>query len=128
MVVNKPCGSLTLYSVCAPIVGYISSRLILVMLGGTKEQLDWSHIQTEFEALVADGGIVDGGEAIPFESVLGSATDDVEMKLLKARTYAERLGTTTSSSPEGHVFINGKYHVLDDVCCHALVLRCNTNP
>ena len=98
------------------------------MLGGTKEQLDWSHIQTEFEALVADGGIVDGGEAIPFESVLGSATDDVEMKLLKARTYAERLGTTTSSSPEGHVFINGKYLVLDDVCCHALVLRCNTNP
>lgn len=104
-----------------------SSRLILVMLEGTKQQLDWSHIQTEFEALVADGGIVDGGERIPFENILGSATDDVEMKLLKARTYAERLGTTTSSSPEGHVFINGKYHVLDDVCCHALRSRCNTN-
>lgn len=104
-----------------------SSRLILVIPGGTKQQLNWSNIQTEFEALVADGGIVDGGEPIPFESILGSATDDVEIKLLKARTYAERLGTTTSSSPEGHVFINGKYHVLDDVCCHALGSRCNTN-
>lgn len=105
-----------------------SSRLILDMLGGTKQQLDWSQIQTEFEALVANEGIMDGGGAIPFENVLGSATDDVETKLLKARTYVERLGTTTASSPEGHVFINGKYHVLDDVCCHALILRCNTKP
>lgn len=104
---------------------FYSSRLILDMLGGTKQQLDWSHIQTEFEALVANEGITDGGEAMPFEDVLGSAADDVETKLLKARTYAERLSSTTSL-PEGHVFINGKYHVLDDVCCYALVLRCNT--
>lgn len=96
------------------------------MLGGAKQQLDWSHIQTEFEALVANGGITDGGEAMSFENVLGSAADVIETKLLKARTYAERLSTTTTSSPEGHVFINGKYHVLDDVCCYALVLRCNT--
>jgi len=103
-----------------------SSRLILDMLGGTKQQLDWSHIQTEFEALVANEGITDGGEAMPFKNILGNATDDVETKLLKARTYAERLSTTTTSSPEGHVIINGKYYVLDDVCCYALVLRCNT--
>ena len=105
-----------------------SPRLILDMLGETKQQLDWSHIQTEFEALVANEGIMDGGEAMPFENVLGSTTDDVETKLLKARTYAERLGTTSTSSPDGHAFINGKYHVLDDVCCHALILRCNTKP
>jgi UDP-glucose:glycoprotein glucosyltransferase len=103
-----------------------SSRLILDMLGGTKQQLDWSFIRAEFEALVANEGIMDGGEAMPYEDVLESAADDIERKLLKARTYAERLSTTTTSSPEGHVFINGKYHILDDVCCYALVWRCNT--
>jgi len=88
--------------------------------------MDWSHIQTEFEALVANEEIMDGGEVMTFDSVVSGITDEVETKLSKARTYAQRLGTTVTSSPEGHIFINGKYHVADDVCCHALALQCDT--
>jgi UDP-glucose:glycoprotein glucosyltransferase len=84
--------------------------------------MDWSHIQAEFEALVANDEIMDGGEVMTFESVVSGTTDEVETKLSKARTYAQRLGTTIASSPEGHIFINGKYHIADDVCCNALVL------
>lgn len=85
-------------------------------------------MQTEFEALVASEEMIDGGDAMPFESVVSSTTDGVETTLSKAREYAQRLGTTSSSSPEGHIFINGKYYVIDDVCCHALVLICDTEP
>ena len=88
--------------------------------------MDWSHIRTEFEALVQNGEIMDGGEVMNFDSVITGTTDEVETKLSKARTYAQRLGTTVTSSPEGHIFINGKYHVVNDVCCHVLVLQCNT--
>jgi UDP-glucose:glycoprotein glucosyltransferase len=89
--------------------------------------MDWSNIQTEFEALVANEEIMDGGEVMTFDSVVSGTTDEVETKLSKARTYAQRLGTTVTSSPEGHIFINGKYHVADDVCCrHALVPQCDT--
>jgi UDP-glucose:glycoprotein glucosyltransferase len=88
--------------------------------------MDWSHIQTEFEALVANEEITEGGEVMTFDSVVSGTTDEVETKLSKARTYAQRLDTTVTSSPEGHIFINGKYYVADDVCRHALASHCDT--
>ena len=83
----------------------------------------------EFEAFASNEEVMDGGEAILFENVVGvvgGATDNVDAKLSKARMYARRLGTTIASSSEGHVFVNGKYHVADDVCFHTLVLECDT--
>jgi UDP-glucose:glycoprotein glucosyltransferase len=96
------------------------------MLGGPKQQVDWSQVQTEFEAFASNEEVMDGGEAMLFENVVGGATNNVDAKLSKARMYAQRLGTTIASSSEGHVFVNGKYHVADDVCCHTLVLECDT--
>ena len=79
-------------------------------------------MQAQFEALVANEDTIGEEEAMSFESVLGSATDEFETRFSKARMYALRLGTTAVSSPDGHIFINGKYHVVNDVCCHAFVL------
>lgn len=93
-------------------------------MSGANEQVDWDHVQAQFEALVANEEISGEEEAMSFESVLGSATDELETRLSKARVYAQRLGTTTASSPDGHIFINGKYHVANDVCYRTLVLRC----
>ena len=86
--------------------------------------MDWLRVQAQFEALVANGETREGEEAVSFDGVLGSATNELETRFLKARMYAQRLGTTAASSPDGHIFINGKYHVANDVCCHAFVLRC----
>jgi hypothetical protein len=58
----------------------------------------------------------EGGEVVPLDIVVGSATEELEAKFSKARAYAQRLGTTTASSPRGHIFINGKYYMADDVC------------
>jgi UDP-glucose:glycoprotein glucosyltransferase len=87
-------------------------------LDGPKKQLDLSHVQKEFEALVASEEIKQGRQATSFDDVVGSAPDELETKLSKARKYAERLGTTSASSPDGHIFINGKYYVLNGVRCH----------
>jgi hypothetical protein len=92
-------------------------------VSGAKEQVDWPHVQVQFEALVANERTSGEEEAMTFESVLGSATGELETWLSKARMYAQRLGTTHASSPDGHIFINGNYHVANDVCCRAFVLR-----
>lgn len=91
-------------------------------MSSAKEQVDWPRVQAQFEALVANEETSGEEEAMSFESVLDSATDELEMRFSKARMYAQRLGTTAASSPDGHIFINGKYHVANDVCCRALVL------
>jgi UDP-glucose:glycoprotein glucosyltransferase len=93
-------------------------------MSGAKEQVDWLHVQAQFEALVANEETSGEEEVVSFESVLGSATDELETRFSKARMYAQRLGTTAASSPDGHIFINGKYHVANDVCGRAFVLRC----
>ena len=91
-------------------------------MSGAIEQVDWLRVQAQFEALVANDGTRGEEGAMSFESVLGSATDELETVFSKARTYAKRLGTTAASSPDGHIFINGRYHVANDVCCRAFVL------
>ena len=92
-------------------------------MSGAKEQVNWLHVQAQFEALVANEETGGEEEAMSFESVLGSATDELETRFSKARMYAQRLGATAASSPDGHIFINGKHHVANDVCCRAFVLR-----
>jgi UDP-glucose:glycoprotein glucosyltransferase len=92
-------------------------------VSGAKEQVDWLRVQAQFEALVANEETSGEEKAMSFETVLGSATDELETWFSKARMYAQRLGTTAASSPDGHIFINGKYHVVNDVCCRAFVLR-----
>jgi len=87
-------------------------------LDGPTKQLDWSHVQKEFEALLASEETKQGGQATTFDDVIGSASDELETKLSKAQMYAERLGTTVASSPDGHIFINGKYYVVDGVRRH----------
>ena len=93
-------------------------------MSGAQERVNWLHVQAQFEALVASEETSGEEEAMSFERVLGSATEELETRFSKARTYAQRLGTTAASSPDGHIFINGKYHVANDVCCRAFVLRC----
>ncbi len=93
-------------------------------MSGAKAQVDWLLVQAQFEALVANEATRREEEAMSFDSVLGSATDELEASFLKARMYAQRLGTTVASSPDGHIFINGKYHVANDVRCRAFVLSC----
>ena len=94
-------------------------------MSGAKEQLDWLRVQAQFEALVANEETSGEEEVMSFESVLGSATDELETWFSKARMYAQRLDMTAASSPNGHIFINGKCHVANDVCCRAFVLRCH---
>jgi UDP-glucose:glycoprotein glucosyltransferase len=72
-------------------------------------------VQVPFEALAASEEIKEG-EAISFDSLVGGASEVFEAKISKARGYARRLGTDAASSPNGHIFINGKYYVLNDVC------------
>jgi UDP-glucose:glycoprotein glucosyltransferase len=91
-------------------------------VSGAKEQVDWPLVQAQFEALVANEETSGEEEAMSFESVLDSVTDERETRFSKARMYAQRLGTTAASAPDGHIFINGKYHVANDVCCRAFVL------
>ena len=85
--------------------------------------MDWIRVQAEFEALVANEETSEEKEAMSFDSVVGDATEELDTRFSKARIYAQRLGTTAASSSDGHIFINGKYHVANDVCCCTLVLR-----
>jgi UDP-glucose:glycoprotein glucosyltransferase len=94
-------------------------------VSGAKDEVDWLRVQAQFEALMMNEEISGEEEAMSFESVLGSTTDELEMRFSKAQIYTQRLGTTAASSPDGHIFINGKYHVVNDVCCRAFGLRCH---
>ncbi|KAF8268079.1 UDP-glucose:Glycoprotein glucosyltransferase-domain-containing protein [Lactarius quietus] len=85
-------------------------------LQGEREELDWSHVQAQFEALaVSDEIKVGEGEPMSFDAVIGGTSEVFEVRINKARAYAHRLGTDTASSPNGHIFINGKYFALEDV-------------
>lgn len=79
-------------------------------------------MKTQFEALLANEVTNGEEEAMSFEGVLDNATEELETTFSKARMYAQRLGTTAASSPDGHIFINGKYHIANDVCYRAFVL------
>jgi len=79
-------------------------------------ELDWSHVQAQFEALAGSEYMKGEGEAMSFEALVGGTSEDFEARISKARAYAQRLGTDAASSPNGHTFINGKYYALDDVC------------
>ena len=78
-------------------------------------ELDWSHVQAQFEALTASEEINEG-EAMSFDALVGGTSEILEARISKARAYAQRLGTDVASSSTGHTFINGKYFALDDVC------------
>ena len=87
--------------------------------------MDWSHVQAEFKTLLANEETKEGGEVVPFDIVVGSATEELEARFTKARAYARRLGTTITSSPRGHIFINGKYYASDDVSYSTLAPNLN---
>ena len=92
----------------------ILTRQVLDLQGGKELELDWSHVQAQFEALAASEEIAEG-EAMSFDALIGGTSEVFEARTRKARAYAQRLGTDTASSPNGHTFINGKYYALDDV-------------
>ena len=77
-----------------------------------KEQLNWSHVQAQFEALAASEEIQEGSK--PCHSIRWSAVLRKSSKRGSARrAYAQRLGTDNASSPRGHIFISGKYYVIN---------------
>jgi UDP-glucose:glycoprotein glucosyltransferase len=82
------------------------------VLSSSKQEVDWSRVQEEYDALLENEETKEGGEAVRFDSVVGSASEELEAKI---SAYARRLGTTIASSPGGHVFINGKYYTLNNV-------------
>lgn len=128
MTVKRLWGSSAPYAPYASVIACSHFVLHKILdVAGAKEQVDWLYVQTQFEALVTNEESSGEEEAISFESVLGSATDELETKLSKARLYAQRLGTTAASSPEGHIFINGKYHVANDVCCRTFIYDAISN-
>ncbi|KAI9428795.1 hypothetical protein H4582DRAFT_2159566 [Lactarius indigo] len=76
-------------------------------------ELDWSHVQRQFDALVGSEEIK-GGEELSFDVLAGHTSEFFEVRINKARAYAQRRGTDVASSPNGHTFISGKYYVLND--------------
>jgi hypothetical protein len=99
--------------------GYSHPLIILwqvLDLQGEKDELGWSDVQAQFEALVSSEEIHEGGEPISFHTLTSETSEVFEERISKARAYARRLGTDNASSPRGHLFINGKYYVIDDVC------------
>ncbi|KAI9428853.1 UDP-glucose:glycoprotein glucosyltransferase-domain-containing protein [Lactarius indigo] len=79
-----------------------------------ERELDWSHVQREFDALAGSEEIKGGREALSFDVLAGGTSEFFEARINKARAYAQWLGTDAASSPNGHTFINGKYYALDD--------------
>ena len=97
-----------------PLPSLIILYQVLELRGGSELELDWPHVQAQFEAFAASEEIKEG-DAMSFDSLAGDASEVFEAKISKARAYAQRLGTDATSSPNGHTFINGKHYVLDDV-------------
>lgn len=52
---------------------------------------------------------------VKLDDILNDKSGAFEDVLEKARVYSKRLGTDLSSSPLGHIFVNGKHFNLDDV-------------
>jgi hypothetical protein len=95
------------------------------VLASSKQEVDWSRVQEEYDALL-ENEAKEEGEVVRFDSVVGSATEELEAKFSKARAYARRLGTTIASSPSGHTFINGKYYSLNNVSSTTLDINVKT--
>jgi len=85
-------------------------------LQGEREDLDWSHVRAQFEALAASDEIKVGeGKLMSFDALIGGTSEVFEGKISNARAYAHRLDTFTALSRNGHSFLNGKYFALEDV-------------
>lgn len=52
-------------------------------------------------------------DSLSFEEVIGS--NSMSETLQKVASYQQRLLATRSESPNGHLFINGKYHPFANV-------------
>ncbi|KAN0126165.1 glycosyltransferase family 24 protein [Lactarius tabidus] len=87
----------------------------VLYLQGEKEDLDldWSNVLAQFEALVSSEEIQEGSKAISFDTLTSGSSEVFEERISKARAYSRRLGTDNASSPNGHLFINGKYCAID---------------
>jgi hypothetical protein len=100
MVVEQLWGSSTPYAPFASLMAPIYVMLDPYCdVSSAKQQLDWLHVQAEFEALVANEESSGEEEAMSFDSVVSSTTDEFETRLSRAPIYAQRLDTTAASSP-----------------------------
>jgi hypothetical protein len=92
------------------------SRQVLYLQGEKEDlDLDWSNVLAQFEALVSSEEIQEGSKAISFDTLTSGSSEVFEERISKARAYSRRLGTDNASSPNGHLFINGKYCAIDGV-------------
>ena len=81
-------------------------------VSSAKQQLDWLHVQAEFEALVANEEASGEEEAMSLDSVVSSITVEFETRLSRPSIYAQRLNTTAASSPRWPLF-----HQWEMPCC-----------
>ena len=58
-----------------------------------------------------------------FDALVGGSSEVFKERISKIRVYVQRLGTDNMSSPKGHLFINGKYYVIDDVRLHIILFQ-----
>ncbi|THH10819.1 hypothetical protein EW146_g8252 [Bondarzewia mesenterica] len=79
------------------------------------EHVNWELVRSEFQDLIKVEDPKEGGVTMDFDTVTGNTIEELQSKVSSARAYAKRLGATMSSSPQGHVFFNGKHYDLDDV-------------
>ncbi|KAI0063832.1 hypothetical protein BV25DRAFT_1801498 [Artomyces pyxidatus] len=83
-------------------------------------EVDMSIVEAQFESLVSFAEPKEDGYKADFESVVAGVADGSEQWIEKARAYAQRLGTSSTSAPNGHAFLNGQYYVLDDTFLNSL--------
>lgn len=89
-------------------------------------KIDWSLIQSSFEALLhnsdsdsvadADAEEAESPSQFNLEDILSGNTAFHQPPLDQARAYVERLVGTGAGTTPGDAFINGKHFDLDDVC------------
>lgn len=86
------------------------------MIMPSEYHVDMSVVQSELQSLQYRDSPEEGESEVDVQSLLnleeGLAVDE---RLSKARDYATRLDSTLASSLTGHVFVNGKHFLLDDV-------------
>jgi hypothetical protein len=57
--------------------------------------------------------------SLSFDLVIQQGAEET---ILRAAEYSSRLGTTSSSFPAGHAFVNGKHFDFNDVSCSILCI------
>ena len=72
-----------------------------------------THVQSQFEALAASKEIQDGSEPMSSDALVSGSSE--VFKRVSARRAHTLTDWDNASSPKGHIFINGKYYVIDDV-------------